>query len=52
MPANIKAFYDKLLAAGKRPVHAVGCSDAQLLHAGGMLRHDQEFDGKKFCNIL
>ena len=49
---NVKAFYDKLLAAGKKPMQAVVAVMRKLLHAiWGMLRHDQDFDGNKFCKL-
>jgi transposase len=50
--SNIKAFYDKLIAAGKKPMQAVVAVMRKLLHAiWGMLKHDQDFDGNKFFNI-
>ena len=49
---NVKAFYDKLIAAGKKPMQAVVAVMRKLLHAiWGMLKHDQDFDGNKFFNI-
>src|SRR6266852_1377259 len=46
---NVKAFYDKLIAAGKKPMQAVVAVMRKLLHAiWGMLKHDQDFDGNKF----
>jgi transposase len=49
---NVKAFYDKLVAAGKKPMQAVVAVMRKLLHAiWGMLKHDQDFDGNKFFNI-
>lgn len=46
---NVKAFYDKLLGAGKKPMQAVVAVMRKLLHAiWGMLKHDQDFDGNKF----
>ena len=49
---NIKAFYDKLIAAGKKPMQAVVAVMRKLLHAiWGMLKHDQDFDGEKFFRI-
>lgn len=46
---NVKAFYNKLLAAGKKPMQAVVAVMRKLLHAiWGMLKHDQDFDGNKF----
>jgi len=49
---NVKAFYDKLIAAGKKPMQAVVAVMRKLLHAiWGMLKHDQDFDGDKFFKI-
>ena len=49
---NVKAFYDKLIAAGKKPMQAVIAVMRKLLHAiWGMLKHDQDFDGEKFFKI-
>lgn len=49
---NVKAFYDKLVAAGKKPMQAVVAVMRKLLHAiWGMLKHDQDFDGEKFFKI-
>jgi transposase len=49
---NVKAFYDKLIAAGKKPMQAVVAVMRKLLHAiWGMLKHDQNFDGEKFFKI-
>jgi transposase len=49
---NIKAFYNKLIAAGKKPMQAVVAVMRKLLHAiWGMLKHDQDFDGEKFFKI-
>jgi len=49
---NVKAFYDKLVAAGKKPMQAVVAVMRKLLHAiWGMLKHDQDFDGNKFFKI-
>lgn len=46
---QVKAFYDKLVAAGKTPLQAVVAVMRKLLHAiWGMLRHDQHFDGNRF----
>ena len=46
---NVKAFYNKLVAAGKKPMQAVVAVMRKLLHAiWGMLKHDQDFDGNKF----
>ena len=49
---NVKAFYDKLVAAGKKPMQAVVAVMRKLLHAiWGMLKHDQNFDGNKFFRL-
>jgi transposase len=46
---NVKAFYSKLVTAGKKPMQAVVAVMRKLLHAiWGMLKHDQDFDGNKF----
>lgn len=49
---NVKAFYNKLLTAGKKPMQAVVAVMRKLLHAiWGMLKHDQDFDGNKFFKM-
>jgi transposase len=49
---NVKAFYDKLITAGKKPMQAVVAVMRKLLHAiWGMLKHDQDFDGNKFFKL-
>ena len=49
---NIKAFYDKLLAAGKKPMQAVVAVMRKLLHAiWGMLKRDEDFDGERFFRL-
>jgi transposase len=49
---NVKAFYNKLIAAGKKPLQAIVAVMRKLLHAiWGMLKHDQDFDGEKFFKI-
>jgi transposase len=49
---NVKAFYNKLVAAGKKPMQAVVAVMRKLLHAiWGMLKHDQDFDGNKFFKL-
>jgi transposase len=46
---NVRAFYEKLLARGKKPLQAIVAVMRKLLHAiYGMLRHDQDFEGEKF----
>jgi transposase len=50
---NVKAFYNKLVAAGKKPMQAVVAVMRKLLHAiWGMLKHDQDFDGNKFFKLV
>src|SRR6266478_69658 len=49
---NVKAFYDKLVAAGKKPLQALVAVMRKLLHAiWGMLKHEQDFDGNKFFKL-
>ena len=49
---NVKAFYNKLVSRGKKPMQAVVAVMRKLLHAiWGMLKHDQDFDGEKFFKI-
>jgi transposase len=49
---NVKAFYNKLVTTGKKPMQAVVAVMRKLLHAiWGMLKHDQDFDGNKFFKI-
>jgi transposase len=49
---NVNAFYNKLVAAGKKPMQAVVAVMRKLLHAiWGMLKHDQDFDGNKFFKL-
>ncbi len=49
---NVKAFYNKLVTAGKKPMQAVVAVMRKLLHAiWGMLKHDQDFDGNKFFRL-
>ena len=49
---NVKAFYNKLVVAGKKPMQAVVAVMRKLLHAiWGMLKHDKDFDGEKFFKI-
>ncbi len=46
---QIKAYYQKLLARGKKPMQALVAVMRKLLHAiHGMFRHDADFDGTKF----
>jgi transposase len=49
---NVKAFYNKLVTAGKKPMQAVVAVMRKLLHAiWGMLKHDEDFDGNKFFRL-
>jgi len=49
---NVKAFYEKLLAKGKKPMQAILAVMRKLLHAiWGMLHHDRDFQGEKFYNF-
>lgn len=49
---QVRAFYDKLLAAGKTPLQAVVAVMRKLLHAiWGMLKHDQNFDSNRFYSL-
>lgn len=46
---HVRAFYDKLLSKGKKPIVATVAVMRKLLHAiFGMLKHGQDFDGAKF----
>ena len=46
---NVRAFYEKLVARGKKPLQAIVAVMRKLLHAiYGMLRHDRDFEGEKF----
>ena len=46
---RIRAFYEKLLARGKKPMQANVAVMRKLLHAiHGMLHHDRDFEGEKF----
>ena len=50
--ANIQAFYDKLIAAGKKPLQAILAVMRKLLHAiWGVWKYDQDFDSEKFYRI-
>jgi len=49
---NVKAFYDQLIAAGKKPLQAITAVMRKLLHAiWGVWKHDQDFDGQKFYKM-
>ena len=46
---TVKGFYEKLIAAGKKPLQAIVAVMRKLLHAiWGMLQTDTEWDGSKF----
>ena len=46
---RVRAFYEKLLARGKKPMQALVAIMRKLLHAiHGMFQHDADFDGAKF----
>jgi hypothetical protein len=46
------AFYEKLLARGKKPIVATVAVMRKLLHSiYGMLKHGQDFHGEKFYHI-
>lgn len=46
---RVRAFYEKLLARGKKPMQALVAVMRKLLHAiHGMFRHGADFDGTKF----
>jgi transposase len=49
---HIQAFYDQLLARGKKPLQALVAVMRKLLHSlHGMLRHRTPFDGTKFRSL-
>lgn len=46
---RVKAYYQKLLDKGKKPMQALVAVMRKLLHAiHGMFRHDADFDGSRF----
>jgi transposase len=46
---HVRAYYQKLLAKGKKPMQALVAVMRKLLHAiHGMFDHDADFDGEKF----
>ncbi len=46
---RVRAYYEKLLAKGKKPMQALVAVMRKLLHAiRGMFLHDADFDGTKF----
>ncbi len=49
---HVKAFYEKLLAAGKRPMQAVVAVMRKLLRSiWGMLNYNQDFEDERFYEI-
>jgi hypothetical protein len=49
---NVKAFYESLIARGKKPMQAIVAVMRKLLHAiWGMLHHRQPWDGNKFYRL-
>lgn len=49
---NVRAFHDKLIAAGKKPMQAIIAVMRKLLHTiWGIWKYDQDFDGEKFYKI-
>ncbi|MDP6113570.1 MAG: IS110 family transposase [Planctomycetota bacterium] len=50
--ANVKAFYARLIARGKKPMQAVVAVMRKLLRTiWGMLEYDQDFNGEKFYKM-
>jgi len=46
---RVRAFYEKLLARGKKPMQALVAVMRKLLHAvHGMFQYDSDFDGTRF----
>ena len=49
---HVKAFYEELIARGKKPKQALVAVMRKLLHSiHGMLNHGTDFDGEKFRAI-
>jgi len=49
---HVTAFYEALLARGKKPLQAIVAVMRKLLHSiYGMFEHDTDFDGRKFYEI-
>ncbi len=49
---NVGAFYDQLIARGKKPIVAVVAVMRKLLHAiYGMVKNRADFDGEKFYQL-
>lgn len=45
---RVKAYYQKLIARGKKPMQALVAVIRKLLHAiHGMFRHNADFDGAR-----
>ena len=50
--ANVKAFYEKLISAGKKPLQAiVAIMRKMLVSIWGMFKHGKSWDGNKFYVI-
>ncbi|HEX3554231.1 MAG TPA: IS110 family transposase [Thermoanaerobaculia bacterium] len=49
---HVRAFYEQLLARGKKPLQALVAVMRKLLHSlHGMMRHRTSFDGAKFRSL-
>jgi transposase len=49
---QVRAFYAKLIARGKKPLQAIVAVMRKLLHAiWGMLHHDADFEGERFYRL-
>lgn len=49
---HVRAFYEQLIAAGKKPIQALVAVMRKLLHAiYGMLKTNTDFDGSKFRKL-
>lgn len=49
---HVRAFYEQLLAAGKKPMQALVAVMRKLLHAiYGMLKTNTDWDGSKFRRL-
>lgn len=49
----VRVFYNRLIEGGKKPMVAIVAVMRKLLHAiYGMLKHDTDFDGSKFCQLV
>lgn len=50
---HIKAFYEHLIAKGKKPMQAIVAVMRKLLRTiWGMLKYDQDFEGEKFYKMV